>query len=1326
MSVEEAYAEDALSEAPSGGSGGAHESSLSMYSSVSADARKTTVRSLEEEMEEGGESSSESDEPRPENDDEDVGSGGGAEEDEPPIVAAARQLFAALDGDGRGHLTRDEMVASMVRVNPSMADAAGSAEARDEAFGPVLDVLDPDREDAISFESWMQHFFLHIVDDHDALLAVLPEHMRPDRESEAASSVAAPSSRGGGGGDGGEVDWHQRTASDLVAISKMRGRMQSRDDSELLIVLHKTPSNGSLTHARSGSAAAAPPPGLVEQDGGAQQDDAQPGGGGGGGNERHLRRRSSVMALGAIVGEASVASLGAAPRQPRSLTPLSFQSEVRRARRMSMSSFASSGFNDVRQQELRELEALISRVRQGIRAPTPRRPVPRRAGAAASPRSPVVSSGSGSPASPRSPAVAAAAAAAAAAAPGSPAAVAAAAAASDPSASAPSADDSSSREALAELQQKVQRLSANARAAQRKHDRLSDFASSLEEESGELKARNATLQESLGRARSECEAQAAEAEAARGTITELGARARAAEEALANERQEVENGRALQRMLRKAKEDLQDEIDELRTRIARLMEQQAEDDSAEAEEELARLREEAARVEELERALAELRVELAEADGYREELERIVEDLRAYIRSLEQEARLRGGGAAGGGENLGALAPSGSSASGLGSDARLAEELASERSENARLRAEIERLKALQVPRPDQHKETQTGEERVEDKVEVVAAAAPPPPVTVDSGSEDYDDLDLGDEDYDDFDEDEELDLAAGMLVDGGFGAVGGGDGASGMDPATARELAACARYVHGTLGLEADAGDDPMAFLGALRDGVLLAWVINEVSPSTVDVRALNTRKADGSMDSQSLVENASLVLAAAASLGLKKTVTADQILDAQAPQNHAPVARFVWDLVQARLLRDVTVRKHPELASLFTEDEHAEGLPLSLPRERLLLRWVNHHAERYGLRADEFGEQQWSTSDLLLVLHDSVKPADEGAARSTTPSRGRMRRSSTYMELAQQRGAPFRAQSKSMHALLARAGDAIRRFGEAGARHHGIATAADVVGCTDARLCMALCASLFEARPSLPELTDEELEALELGDEEDDGSREERALRMWISSSGVEMQNLFVDCRSGLALLQMIDTVEPGTVNWKRVDRRPSNKFKMVANCNYAVALARDRLKLSLVGVAGSDLHDGNTMFILAITWQLMRYQTMRLLTSLQAKAARRAGREAAAGKISDDDILAWANARVAEAGRSELRMTSFKAPELRDSLFFLELLHAVHPRLVDWDLVTPGSTGEERLLNASYAISVARKLGATLFLMPQDICDVKPRMMMALTASIMGLSL
>jgi len=101
----------------------------------------------------------------------------------------------------------------------------------------------------------------------------------------------------------------------------------------------------------------------------------------------------------------------------------------------------------------------------------------------------------------------------------------------------------------------------------------------------------------------------------------------------------------------------------------------------------------------------------------------------------------------------------------------------------------------------------------------------------------------------------------------------------------------------------------------------------------------------------------------------------------------------------------------------------------------------------------------------------------------------------------------------------------------------------------------------------------------------------------------------------------------------------------------------------------------------------------------------------------------IIRWANDKVSSQGRST-SMKSYKDPSLASGVFFLDLLYAVEPRIIDNEFVKEGANDEERLLNAKYAISVARKLGAVIFLLPEDIVEVKPKMILTFIASIMSL--
>lgn len=172
------------------------------------------------------------------------------------------------------------------------------------------------------------------------------------------------------------------------------------------------------------------------------------------------------------------------------------------------------------------------------------------------------------------------------------------------------------------------------------------------------------------------------------------------------------------------------------------------------------------------------------------------------------------------------------------------------------------------------------------------------------------------------------------------------------------------------------------------------------------------------------------------------------------------------------------------------------------------------------------------------------------------------------------------------------------------------------------------------------------------------------------------------------------------------------PSSKYKRVENCNYAVEVSRHELKFSLVGVGGIDVVNRNTKLVLALVWQMLRKYTLNLLQKLATSQG--------ISSMSEERIVEWANQKVAALG-SERRMRSFKDPSLKTGLFFLDLIAAMEPRAINPEIVTPGTTPHECLLNAKYAISAARKIGACVFLSPADITEGKVKMLFTFCASL-----
>ena len=160
---------------------------------------------------------------------------------------------------------------------------------------------------------------------------------------------------------------------------------------------------------------------------------------------------------------------------------------------------------------------------------------------------------------------------------------------------------------------------------------------------------------------------------------------------------------------------------------------------------------------------------------------------------------------------------------------------------------------------------------------------------------------------------------------------------------------------------------------------------------------------------------------------------------------------------------------------------------------------------------------------------------------------------------------------------------------------------------------------------------------------------------------------------------------------------------RFKAIENTNYAIELGR-QLGFSLVGIQGADITDGQKMLTLGLVWQLMRKDITVTLGSLAQRLGKR--------EITDAEMVKWANEMSRKGGRNSA-VRSFKDPAIGSGIFLLDVLNGMKSSYVDYDLVTPGRTDEEAYMNAKLSISIARKLGATIWLVPEDICQVRSRL-------------
>ncbi|KAJ1371455.1 hypothetical protein KIN20_033411 [Parelaphostrongylus tenuis] len=206
-----------------------------------------------------------------------------------------------------------------------------------------------------------------------------------------------------------------------------------------------------------------------------------------------------------------------------------------------------------------------------------------------------------------------------------------------------------------------------------------------------------------------------------------------------------------------------------------------------------------------------------------------------------------------------------------------------------------------------------------------------------------------------------------------------------------------------------------------------------------------------------------------------------------------------------------------------------------------------------------------------------------------------------------------------------------------------------------------------------------------------------------------------LYSDLQNGLIIFQLYDIIRPGIVQWKRVVRvfhKLRGMMDQIQNCNYAVELGK-QLRFSLVGIQGKDIYDGNQTLTLALVWQLMRAYTLTILAQCTHRGDALPG---------DKDIVAWVNEKLSSCGKSS-SIRSFQDPCISDALVVLDLVDAIKPNVIDQSLVKRDRSVTSNMENAKYAITCGRKIGAKIYALPEDIVEVKPKMVMTVFACLMA---
>ncbi|KAI5612626.1 plastin-1 isoform X1 [Silurus asotus] len=468
-----------------------------------------------------------------------------------------------------------------------------------------------------------------------------------------------------------------------------------------------------------------------------------------------------------------------------------------------------------------------------------------------------------------------------------------------------------------------------------------------------------------------------------------------------------------------------------------------------------------------------------------------------------------------------------------------------------------------------------------------------------------------------------------------------------------------------------------------SVKDGILLCKMINHSQRDTIDERVINTKKRT----MFNMTENLILALNSASAIGC-------MVVNIDAQDMIAGTAHLVlgllWQIIKIGLFANIEIASNEALIALLGEGEDLDQL-LSLSPEELLLRWVNYH-----LKAAEWKPIKNFTEDIKdsrAYFHLLNEIAPRGDEDDQIPI------------IVDMSGLNEDDDLKRAELMLKQAARMdCRQF----------VSPQDVVA-GNQKLNIAFVANLFNMYPALKKPADNSIDLTTIEGE----SREDRTFRNWMNSLGISprVNHLYSDLTDGLVILQLYEKIQV-PVDWKKVNRPPYSglaaKMKKLENCNYAIELGKREAKFSLVGIGGDNINEGNSKHILALVWQIMQRYTLKMLSDIGDGE-----------KIIDQVIVNWVNTKLQD-GQKQSSISNFKDKSISSSLPVIDLIDTIAPGAIREDMVKREADSPEDLLNnAKYAISMARKIGAKVYALPEDLVEVNPKMVMTVFACLMGRS-
>lgn len=429
----------------------------------------------------------------------------------------------------------------------------------------------------------------------------------------------------------------------------------------------------------------------------------------------------------------------------------------------------------------------------------------------------------------------------------------------------------------------------------------------------------------------------------------------------------------------------------------------------------------------------------------------------------------------------------------------------------------------------------------------------------------------------------------------------------------------------------DADLGDylpiatDGDSLFHAFDNGVLLCKLVAAIDQEAIDLRVVKNTK---NMTVFEINNNLKLGLAASKSLGIKLIGVAPADFVKKVPHL---MLTALWQLLRKLVAVRINIKDCAELYRLLNEDEDPSILN-KLKTEEILIRWINYHLRKNG--------QSRQVTNLHKDLADSF---------ALTHVLNRLDKDKCSLDSLNNDDANAKATAVIANSLSIGVPDLI--------------SADDIVN-HEEKLLTLFVAEMFNTKHGLEELTEEEYAKVGLIDDDVEGSREERAFRLWVNSLGIDgvyIDDLYDGLSDGWTLCKVVDRVDNSVINWKNVSQNPKNyQFGNPVNLKEAITGCKG-MGLKMIGIGANELNKKDRKEILATAWSICKTHYLKLI-----------------GGKTEKDLVAWANERVGGA-HAPINNLSDKA-NLSSGKFWIELIKTIEARGVDDELVTPGESEDD----------------------------------------------